>query len=144
MAGPTFQITFDANDPDRLADFWSRALGYKLQDPPEGFSSWEDWMKANNLEHLAGTASALVDPEGKRPRLYFQKVPEGKTAKNRVHIDINVVQSRDVAVEERARILDQEAGRLAAMGARRGEVIEQNGEYWVVMSDPEGNEFCIQ
>ena len=91
MPAPSIQITLDAADPDALARFWAETLGYKLQDPPSGFDSWDEFLEANNLGHLRGNASAIVDPEGARPRLFFQRVPEGKTAKNRVHLDINLV-----------------------------------------------------
>ncbi len=91
-----------------------------------------------------GRANAIVDPEGKRPRLYFQKVPEGKTAKNRVHLDVNVVGRTKLSDEERQRRLEEEADRLVALGASRGELLRAHGEDWIVLNDPEGNEFCLQ
>lgn len=144
MPHPSLQLTFDAGDPDALSRFWAETLGYKLQDPPEGFPTWDAFLEANNLMHLQGRASAIVDPEGKRPRIYFQKVPEGKTAKNRLHIDVNVVGRQEVSDEERRSLLEAEAERLAGFGASRTSVYDENGELWVVMADPEGNEFCLQ
>lgn len=79
-----------------------------------------------------------------RPRIYFQRVPEGKTAKNRLHLDLNVG-GRDVPLETRKQLVNAEVARLKALGAtdERG-AMEREGEYWVRMNDPEGNEFCIQ
>jgi glyoxalase superfamily protein len=141
------QVVIDCADPSGLSEFWALALGYKEQDPPEGHASWQDFLRAMNVpEEKWNDAGAVVDPEGKGPRLYFQRVPEQKTVKNRVHLDLNVGGGRDTPMEERRKRVDAEAGRLQAAGAsvfRPGEVSEF-GEYWVVMQDPEGNEFCLQ
>ena len=94
----------------------------------------EDW----------NSASAVVDPEGKGPRLYFQRVPEGKVVKNRVHLDLNVGGGRETPMDKRKLRVDAEAERLAGEGATKVRPMEQRGEYWVVMQDPEGNEFCLQ
>jgi hypothetical protein len=140
-----FQVTFDAGNPDKLADFWAEALGYIKQPPPTGYSSWEDWLRAMNIpEDKWDSASAAVDPEGKGPRLYFQKVPEGKTAKNRVHLDINASAGKATAQEERTAIARAEAERLVAAGATRLREVDEGLGFCVVMQDPEGNEFCVQ
>ena len=77
-----FQVTFDANDPAGLADFWALALGYEIQPPPRGFDSWDDWATGMGIpEENWNDARALVDPTGEGPRIFFQRVPEGKTAK---------------------------------------------------------------
>jgi hypothetical protein len=139
----SFQVTFDCADPDALASFWAQALGYVVQPPPEGFSSWEDF-----LEHLGvpeeewGGRSAIVDPAGMGPRVFFQRVPEGKTAKNRVHLDVNV-SAGTPREQSRARVAD-EASRLVALGAEQVHVFDEGHEHWIVMRDPEGNEFCLQ
>ena len=85
------QVVFDAADPPALAAFWGEAIGYEEEDPPEGFDSWEAWAVANDLprEEWENYASR-VDPDGVGPRLFFQRVPEPKTAKNRVHLDLSV------------------------------------------------------
>ncbi len=83
-----FQVVFDSADPNREARFWAAALSYELQPPPPGFDTWEDALRAAGIpEERWNDASAITDPDGSRPRLYFQRVPEGKTAKNRMHID---------------------------------------------------------
>ena len=83
------QITFDCADPAGLAAFWAEALGYQLQGPPEGFESWEQALQAMGVPpESRNDASAVVDAKGSGPRLFFQRVPEGKRAKNRVHLDV--------------------------------------------------------
>lgn len=138
----SFQVTFDCADPDRLAHFWAEVLGYILQPPPEGAASWEEWLKAHGMEDALDSASAIVDPEGKRPRIYFQKVPEGKIVKNRLHLDVNVGEGYEG--DERRNRVEAEAQRTAALGATRLQAVEDHGEYWIVMQDLEGNEFCLQ
>ncbi|HET7678413.1 MAG TPA: VOC family protein, partial [Candidatus Limnocylindrales bacterium] len=142
----SIQLVFDTLDPDAQARFWAAALGYMLQPPPEGFASWEDFLHAQGVpEETWNDASAIVDPDGAGPRIYFQRVPEGKVAKNRMHLDLNVPGGGTVPLEERKRRVDGEVARLKAFGAtdERG-AMEKDGEYWVRMNDPEGNEFCVQ
>ncbi|TMK85520.1 MAG: VOC family protein [Actinobacteria bacterium] len=140
------QVVIDCADPARLATFWAAALHYKLQDPPEGYASWEAWLREMKIpEEEWNSASAIVDPDGKGPRLYFQRVPEGKVVKNRVHLDLNVSGPPGTGLEERRPPVDAEVERLEREGAsvfKPGEVIR--GEYWVIMQDPEGDEFCVQ
>jgi len=139
------QVVIDCADPDRLANFWASALGYKLQDPPEGYVSWDDWLREMKVpEDQWNSASSVVDPEGKGPRVYFQRVPEGKVVKNRVHLDLNVGGGRGTPAEKRKLRVDAEAERLVGAGATKVRPVDQRGEYWVVMQDPEGNEFCLQ
>lgn len=142
----SIQLVFDTSDPARQADFWAAALGYKVQDPPDGFASWEDALRAWGVaEEKWGDASAIVDPDGKGPRIYFQRVPEPKVAKNRMHMDLNVGGGSALPLEERRQRVDAEVARLKQLGAtdERG-AIERDDEYWVRMNDPEGNEFCVQ
>jgi hypothetical protein len=140
-----FQVVFDCADPDRLATFWATALGYKKQDPPEGFASWQAYLEAQGIpKDQWNSASAIVDPAGAGARIYFQRVPEGKSVKNRVHLDLNVGGGRKAPIEERRKRIDAEAERLVATGARRGRAVEQRGEFWVQMHDPENNEFDLQ
>jgi hypothetical protein len=140
------QVVIDCADPDRLAHFWADALHYRIQDPPEGFASWPDFLRAQGIpEADFNKASAVVDPDGKGPRIYFQRVPEAKVVKNRVHLDLNVGGGHDAGLDENRRRVDAEVERLQGLGAsvfRPGSV--EDGEYWVVMQDPEGNEFCVQ
>ena len=144
MATP-IQVTFDCADPDRLATFWATALGYKKQNPPTGYASWPEFLAAQGVpEDQWNAASAIVDPEGIGPRIYFQHVPEPKTVKNRVHLDVNVGGGRDVPDDERRGRVNAAVERLLGAGATRLRACAEHGEYWVVMHDPEGNEFCLQ
>jgi hypothetical protein len=142
----SIQIVFDTADPDREARFWAAALGYELQPPPAGFDTWEAFLREQKIpEEEWNSASAITDPEGKRPRLFFQRVPEAKIAKNRVHMDLNVGGGQSVPLEERKVRVTAEVARLKALGAtdERGST-ERGEEFWVRMNDPEGNEFCVQ
>ncbi len=139
------QITFDCADPAGLAAFWVEALGYQVQAPPEGFDSWEQALEALGVPpERRNDASALVDPEGAGPRLFLQRVPEKKTVKNRVHLDVRAAPGLTGAARMAA--LEAEAERLVALGAtrqRRYEPAPPLGAGHIIMTDPEGNEFCL-
>jgi Glyoxalase-like domain len=138
------QVVIDSSDPDRLAHFWAEVLDYQLQPPPEGFASWEDFLaKMGVPEDRWHEASAIVDPDGAGPRIYFQRVPEPKTVKNRVHLDVNQ-RTRETPPEEGRRLIDEEVERLKGLGATELYRVDRDGEYWITVSDPEGNEFCVQ
>jgi hypothetical protein len=138
------QVVFDCADPGALAHFWADATGYIFQPPPEGYASWEDLLRKMGIpEDQWDRASAIVDPDGVGPRIYFQKVPEGKTVKNRVHIDINQG-TREMPPDERRSTVEAEAARLVGVGASEFRRVDENGEFCIVMQDPEGNEFCLQ
>jgi catechol 2,3-dioxygenase-like lactoylglutathione lyase family enzyme len=139
------QVTFDCADPAALSTFWAAALGYRLQDPPEGFATWEAFLTDLGVpEDEWNSASAVVDPDGGGPRLYFQRVPEPKAVKNRVHLDLNVGGPLGTPLDERMAAVGREAKRVIDLGAEMVREVEERGEYWVVMRDPEGNEFCLQ
>ena len=141
----SIQVTFDCSDPDRLATFWATALGYTKQAPPPGYASWPEFLAAQGVPEDRWTAaSAIVDPEGIGPRIYFQQVPEPKTVKNRVHLDVNVGGGRDTPDAERRGRVNAALERLLGAGATQLRACAEHGEYWVVMQDPEGNEFCLQ
>lgn len=137
------QITFDAENPGQQADFWARALGYIVQPPPPGFASWEAFLQANGVpENAWNSASAAVDPAGVGPRLLFKQVPETKSSKNRVHLDLQSGGGPTVAPQEQRRRVGIEVERLTALGATYVLTAEELGVVWAVMLDPEGNEFC--
>jgi len=138
------QITFDCADPAALAGFWCEVLGYQLESPPPGFETWDEALDAWHVPlDQRNSRSAVVDPAGAGPRLFFQQVPEGKTAKNRVHLDVR--SASGLAGDERMALLEQEANRLVTLGAEREQRFDpspmQAGH--LVMKDPEGNEFCL-
>ncbi|MFF3034142.1 VOC family protein [Streptomyces rubiginosohelvolus] len=124
MAGKFTELAIDCADPLALARFWCSVLDYEVQGVEEG-------------EEVVSIGPPSV-PEGKNrpgpvpPALTFARVPEGKTVKNRLHIDVNPTDREQ----------DEEVERLLALGARRADV-GQDGASWVVLTDPEGNEFCV-
>jgi len=144
------QVTFDCADPEKLARFWAAALRYRLERPPEGFATWQDYWRARGLpeEELTddGGYESVIDPAGVGPRLWFQQVPEGKVVKNRLHLDLSITSGRDRPVAARKAQLDAEAERLAGLGATLSKVLLVEGVpdyYAITLLDPEGNEFCI-
>lgn len=140
----TIQITFDAHNPRALADFWAELLGYVDDEPPPGFESWDAALEAWGIPpERRGDRWAVHDPDGVGPRLYFQRVPEGKTAKNRVHLDVRAAPGLSGA--ERMAAFDARAAALVARGGRVLRRLEPDGieEGLIVMQDPEGNEFCL-
>ena len=89
MTSREVQITFDCGDPGALCLFWAEALGYQLQPSPPGFESWDAFLESVGVPpEERNSRSAAVPVDGDGPRLFFQRVPEGKTAKNRVHLDV--------------------------------------------------------
>lgn len=142
--GVEFQVTFDSADPGALAAFWAEALHYIVQPAPDGFDSWDAALDAWGVPpEERNDRSALIDPDGRGPRIYIQKVPEPKTAKNRVHLDLRAAAGRPP--EERDQTLEAECARLTALGARMLYRLEPDGmnQLCIVMQDPEGNEFCL-
>jgi len=121
----TFEIVVDCTDPTALGRFWAAALGYVESPVPQGYDNWEQYDSEHGVEPNAGWE--CVDPEGRKPNLFFQRVPEGKSVKNRWHLDLKVDNVAD------------EVKRLTALGAHTLATREQ----WTVMCDPEGNEFCV-
>ncbi|EST36949.1 glyoxalase [Streptomycetaceae bacterium MP113-05] len=149
----SFQVTFDARDPRALSSFWRDALGYVHPAPPgvvlsEGadpLAAWDDFLARIGVpEDQRNSKSAIEDPGGRGPRVFFQQVPEDKVAKNRVHLDIR--SAPGLEGEERMAALEAESDRLVALGAtrvRRDEPAPPLGAGHLVMTDPEGNEFCL-
>jgi len=141
----TIQVTFDCADPAALSRFWNEVLGYRLDSPPPPYETWDEALDAWNIpEENRNDASASVDPDGQGPRLWFQKVPEGKTAKNRVHLDVRAAVG--LRGDERMAALEAKCEALLARGATRVRRVEADGLVnagHIVMQDPEGNEFCL-
>jgi hypothetical protein len=147
------QVTFDAHDPRALSSFWRDVLGYVHPGPPgvdlpEGadpLAAWDEFLAQIGVpEDQRNTRSAVEDPDGRGPRLFFQQVPEDKIAKNRVHLDVRAAPGLDG--DERVAALEAECGRLVALGAtriRRFEPDPPMSSGFIVMADPEGNEFCL-
>lgn len=147
------QITFDAHDPAALSTFWRNALGYVHPGPPgvevpagvDPLVVWDQFLARIGVpEQERNSKSAIEDPQGHGPRVFFQRVPEGKVAKNRVHLDVRAAPG--LQGEERMAALETECARLVALGGTRIERFEPEPPMsagWIVMTDPEGNEFCL-
>jgi hypothetical protein len=135
MATP-FQITFDCEDAVLMCSFWSIALGYVEEPPPAGYLSWEDFLRANDITVPPhGSIGAIVDPDDVGPRILFLRVPEKKQVKNRVHLDIRAGRSDEA---KHAKVAE-----LKQAGATEIRRVTEHGQWWMVMADPEGNEFCV-
>ncbi|NYT94250.1 VOC family protein [Salinispora sp. H7-4] len=117
------ELAVDCRDPERLATFWCEALDFKVIDQGEGTVEIGSWVP---------TAEAVRDRQ-MPPTLLFLQVPEGKSVKNRLHLDISPIDCST----------DEEVTRLLALGASRIDVGQGPDRSWVVMADPEGNEFCV-
>ncbi|QGQ19220.1 VOC family protein [Cellulomonas sp. JZ18] len=140
-----FQLTFDALDPQALGTFWTHVLGYVEEPPPEGFDDWESALRAWGMpEERWNDGYAIVDPAGEGPRIFLQRVPEGKTAKNRMHLDVGLPGGGPRGADPDRAGVRARAAELAELGGRVvGEFDEPGSGFWVVMQDPEGNEFCL-
>ena len=137
----TVQLTFDCADPHGLAEWWAETLGWQVEAQDAAFirqmveaghaSEDETTVHRGSLVWRAG--AAIVDPEGAAPRILFQQVPEGKSGKNRVHLDVRIGGDDPERVRER----------LVERGARAIGQGRQGPHSWTTFQDPEGNEFFL-
>jgi hypothetical protein len=136
-----FQVTVDSSDPHVLADWWAEALGWQVEPQDEAFiqrmvdagHASADQTRRYRGALVWAVGAALNSPEPGRPRLLFQLVPEAKTVKNRMHLDVRVGLEHQEA----------EVARLVALGATELWRGAQGPYAWVTLADPEGNEFCV-
>ena len=136
---PGIDLTFDCTDAALMATFWKVALGYEDEPAPAPFSNRDEWMEHHGVppEERSGGAW-LRDPHGRGPRIAILAVPEPKTAKNRLHLDLRV--AGEGSADQRWARITAEVDRLVAAGARPLQFFEG---HHVAMADPEGNEFCV-
>lgn len=147
------QVTFDCHDPRAVSMFWRDVLGYVHPPPPgvdlgdgaDPLAAWDEFLeRAGVPEEERNDANAVQDPDGVGPRLFFQRVPEDKVVKNRVHLDVRAAPGLEG--EERMAALEAECERLVALGGTRVSRTEPAPPMthgFIVMTDPEGNEFCL-
>jgi hypothetical protein len=134
------QVAIDCDDPDRLSMFWAAVLDYRLSAAPDGRASWAEYSRL--VATQPGEAwSKIVDPDATGPALLFHRVAEPKVVKNRVHLDVRI--SPGEASETRRERVDAEARRLVSLGATHVRTDDDESDYYAVMQDPEGNEFCV-
>ena len=149
----TIQVTFDCADPQTLSRFWAAVLGYDIPGPPgydaaagqDVFAAWHAFLgRVGVPESEWNSRSAVEDPAGAGPRLFFQRVPEGKIVKNRVHLDVRAAPGLEG--DERMAALEAECERLVALGAtrvRRSEPAPPMSKGFLTLEDPEGNVFDL-
>jgi hypothetical protein len=143
VAYTKIQVVFDAADPEGLAEFWGLALGYVEEPPPPGFTTWVEFAESRGFDPSEfGDQASRIDPAGEGPRLYFQRVPEGKTAKNRVHLDVRVA-GPELRGPQRDKLVAETVARLQAAGGTIAWLMDDKRGSATVMRDPEGNEFCV-
>jgi hypothetical protein len=136
-----FQVAVDCSDPHVLADWWAEVLGWRVEPQDEAFiqrmvdagHATADQTRRYRGALVWATGAALNSPEPGRPRLLFQLVPEAKTVKNRMHLDVRVGPEHQEA----------EVARLVGLGATELWRGAQGPNTWVTLADPEGNEFCV-
>ena len=142
-----FQITIDSNDPQALARFYAEVLGYSPVPPSTPDTPWNRHYR-ERLGEAEAFDNRLFDPEGLRPPIWFQRVPEGKAGKNRIHLDVYPTGRDDALTQaERIALVEARVDDLVALGAtvsrRDRDDDPDDAYYYVVMHDPEGNEFCV-
>lgn len=132
------QIAIDCGDPEVLAAFWTRVLGYDLAPPPEGYASWDEHNRAQ-AEEPDEAWIKIADPSGNGPTLLFHRVPEPKTIKNRVHLDVRAPDSGPGSRDEQVAAF---VASIVGWGGSKVRDVIDGGGYFALMQDPEGNEFC--
>ncbi len=142
----SWQLTIYCKDAAPQMAFWCEVLGYVEQPVPDGFATWQDALRAFGFPEdriSPDQAGAIVDPDGVGPRIFFHQVPEDKPDQmNRLHLDVQV-SAREDSDEVRMEKQDAEVARLERLGATVLRRVEDIGQHWVVLRDPEGNEFCV-
>ncbi|MFB9314462.1 VOC family protein [Nocardioides plantarum] len=138
-------MTFDCADARAQAAFWAVALGYEEAPPPTGWDTWESWLRDHEVpEDEWDDGASIRDPDGVGPSIGFLRVPEPKTAKNRLHLDLQVAGGRHVAQAEREGAIRAKVEQLLPLGATvLHEAFGPRGLDHVVLADPEGNELCV-
>ena len=141
----TFGITFDCTDARAQARFWALALGYVEAPPPQGWASWEAFLTDYDVpEEEWNDGASLIPATGSGPSVGFLRVPEAKTVKNRLHLDLKVSGGRHVDHSLRVARFRAKQEELTGAGASllRENLVDGRLD-GLVMLDPEGNEFCI-
>lgn len=142
------QLTIDCGDPDRLVPFWCTALGYIPEPAPDGFATWREYYLSlgESPEDLGDgdACDCIIDPDGVGPRIWFQVVPEPKTVKNRVHVDVLVTNRTDDWGLRREQLAARRDQLVALGGSVRRELPRDPSEHLACgVNDPEGNELCL-
>lgn len=143
------QLTIDCREPERLVDFWQPLTGYEVPPPPAPYRTWRDFYISigETPETITGDGRDRLRPANGEAGIpiWFQEVPESKTIKNRLHLDLRVSAGVKVSRSERRAAIE---GVVADVVARGGHLLrwwddEESDRVNALMSDPEGNEFCL-
>lgn len=145
---PFFQLTIDCHRPSSLVAFWQPLLGYEVPPPPEPHATWRDWYVSvgEPADEIEGDGTdRLVPQDGEGVAIWFQPVPERKSIKNRLHLDLRVSRGRQVSRAERRAEIESVVAQVQGRGGAllRWTEDEQADHVCAVMADPEGNEFCL-
>lgn len=149
MAILDWQLTIDCAHPETMVRFWAFALGWEKQPPPQGHETWNAWylsvgVPAQELDLSGDGCDRIQDPTGQGPPIWFQPVPEGKTGKNRLHLDLYPAgRDRSGPQDERRAAVDRRVAELVEAGARVHHLGGGDQHYFVQLRDPEDNEFCV-
>ena len=147
-----YQLVIDCRDPSAQVRFWAPALGYRPKPPPDGHPTWNDWYRSvgipdDELDLTGDGTDRLEDPDGNGADIWFQPVPETKSLKNRLHLDLHVdwVDGAKRPYDQRRPLIEAKTAELVAAGAT---VLWRNDEpewnrFSVTLADREGNEFCL-
>lgn len=149
MSATVLQLTVDCRQPGRLVEFWQPLLGYEVPPPPAPHDTWRDYYLS------LGDAPETIDGDGRdrlRPpggqngiQIWFQTVPEPKTSKNRLHLDLRVSDGRKMSKSERRAAIESAVCDIAERGGQLVAWYDDQGNDHVhaTVQDPEGNEFCV-
>ncbi len=142
-----FQLTVDCRDPALLSRFWAQALRYLPVPPAAPDTTWWELYR-HRLGDNAAFDDRIFDPDGLRPPIWFQQVPEPKQGKNRLHLDLYPTgRDRALTLARRIEVVDTKVAELVELGATLQRTTREDDpedpSYYVVLQDPEGNEFCV-
>ena len=133
------QVAIDCQDPERLAEFWASVLDYQVGEPPVGYASWTEHA-LDQAEEPGEFWIKIQDPDRLGPTLLFHRVPEPKTVKNRIHLDVKAPAS---SADDRGDQVQAFIERIVNWGGTKVRDVTDDAGYFAVMNDPEGNEFCV-
>ena len=144
-----FQLVIDCHDPSTLVAFWQPLLGgYRVPDPPAPHPTWRDWYISLGVpaaEIEGDGADRLVPTDGNGVNIWFQVVPETKSVKNRLHLDLRVSRGPEIPRQQRRADIEAAVDDIRRRGGSlvRWSEDDRADRVSALVADPEGNEFCL-